>query len=518
MTIRITTSTVFTLIGFAIQIPMVFAQPASTDSVSNMTGRAETLGKNVQISLSDNVVYSPLGRPFVPQETDSPTNSSPLLTFKTKPKEPVYCLLDGIVAKAGSQDACSGNDIEIYHPYPGLSTITSNLGSLCVKSGEQLSRGNLLGYSKDKEPDSSTSIGFAVMDGSTYIKPTSFLNQVNQYVLKLHDSKKEATRSGETRDLEFLSSANINFQRSNVAQVTPSSWTALERQTVSNLLEWVRYSFPQFIHLARTSGHLKLLRVREILLTNGQTATAVTCKEFIVLSDKFFNETRNQFHCLCHELVHSADRYGFISYSKEWIDFAQPLIAEYKKDSTKERFTRWPGDYACTNSIEALAEYTSDYIAGKYYPSKSAFDTNIRTTIFSPSQKQLKWCELVELGDTQLTNEKLDESESLLKQAVKLFPEKPLPYHFLAVARAKQGDVAGAIGYSNRFLSTLSDLKLDNANLIKSRYSHSLFENYRTKNANTTSARLLDHFCQKLPDDAGFAKIRSKMKKTDIHR
>jgi murein DD-endopeptidase MepM/ murein hydrolase activator NlpD len=80
----------------------------------------------------------------------------------------------GVVAYAGSEIKGFGNLVLIRHPN-GFVTAYANNGSLDVKRGEQVKRGQTIAMSGQSGNVSSPQLHFEVRKGSTPVDPTRYL-------------------------------------------------------------------------------------------------------------------------------------------------------------------------------------------------------------------------------------------------------------------------------------------------------------------------------------------------------
>lgn len=462
-----------------------------------------------QVPACDDVAYTPLGRPLLGADSELREGAAQSqLHFKARLNEPVYCLLDGVVKKAGWRDENLGISVEIHHSYPGLSTVVSHLGSCAVKQGDKISRGEVVGFAGQSSSSKGSKVSFFVIDGNKYIEPVMFLNQANRYAAMLNQARLHTSAANQVRDLEFADSTNIDLQNSNISSIVFKKWTADERQIISNLVSRLKYSATQFIGLSTTASGLKFARASTVTLVNNENCMAATCGETIVVSDKFFEETNQQLHCLTHELVHRADLYGFITYSKEWIAFAQPMISKFEGMSSEKLQGLWPSVYACENLNEALAEYAACYLEGQFFASKDSFDKSISPMIFHPDDSQLTWYRLLSQANTFMAKNQLKNADECLTKAISICPSQAMPFHYLAVSSARRADLKGTIGYTDKFLGALDKAGLAKENRARMKYVNVVVDNYLCNNRNSDLLELLDHLIIHFPADETLMKRR----------
>lgn len=500
------------LLGLAVSF--IFGCFPAALSNSLQTPEIVAVPRNDRLSpaqMSDDIAYTPLGRPLLSSDLSSGQDTpSAQLDFTASLNEPVYCLLDGVVKKASWRDENLGICVEIHHQYPGLSTVVGHLGSCCVKPGDIIPRGSVVGYAAQSGYCQRTKVSFFVIDGNKYIEPSTFLNQVSRYVVMLKRARLQTMATNPVRDLEFPDAISVDFRNSNLSPIVFKKWSADERQIISNIVERLKYSSPKFISLSTASSGLKFARASIVTLLNDETCMAATCGDTIVVSDKFFEETNQQLHCLTHELVHRADLYGFITYSREWITFAQPLISKFETMPTAKLLGQWPSKYACKDLSEALAEYATSYLEGQFFESKVLFDTSIEPMIFHPTDSQLTWCRLVAQAKRFIAKNQMRDAEDCLNKAVSMYPSKAIPYHYLAVVSARGGDEKATADYTDKFIATLNYAGLAKENGMRIKYVNVVLDNYRYINKKVDLLALVDHFLVEFPTDKVLKERRRK--------
>lgn len=96
---------------------------------------------------------------------------------------PVYCLLDGIVTRVGWRGNL-GVAVEVYHPYPNVSTIVGHLNYFCVLPGMVVNRGQQIGFAGTTGRSTGVHVHYTVIQlpSREYIDPLSFIKQVPNYV------------------------------------------------------------------------------------------------------------------------------------------------------------------------------------------------------------------------------------------------------------------------------------------------------------------------------------------------
>jgi murein DD-endopeptidase MepM/ murein hydrolase activator NlpD len=102
----------------------------------------------------------------------------------------VYNLLDGIVTRVGWRGAL-GVAVEVYHPYPGIRTITGHLNAYAVVPGQFVQRGRVIGYAGSTGRSTGVHVHYTVIKADTneYIEPQQYLNLVPKYVKALKTAR-----------------------------------------------------------------------------------------------------------------------------------------------------------------------------------------------------------------------------------------------------------------------------------------------------------------------------------------
>ncbi len=107
----------------------------------------------------------------------------------------VYNLLDGQVIRVGWRGAL-GYHVEVYHPYPapGIRTICGHLNAFCVRPGEWVCRGRVLGYAGTTGRSTGVHVHYTVVKADTMelIDPMEYLKLVPRYVKALKSAQYQA--------------------------------------------------------------------------------------------------------------------------------------------------------------------------------------------------------------------------------------------------------------------------------------------------------------------------------------
>lgn len=114
----------------------------------------------------------------------------------------VYCLLDGIVTRVGWRGGL-GVAVEVYHPYPNISTICGHLNAYAVLPGMYVQRGRVIGYAGSTGNSTGVHVHYTVIkkDTNEYIEPMQFIKLVPRYVAALKTAR---TQLAAARNMEAM--------------------------------------------------------------------------------------------------------------------------------------------------------------------------------------------------------------------------------------------------------------------------------------------------------------------------
>ncbi len=103
--------------------------------------------------MRDDMTYTPVGLGDIKKQAGSYVDPrsgkkgfNEGVDLKAKLNDKFYCLLDGVVTRVGWRSNQLGVSVEIYHPYPSIRTIYSNLNAYSVMPGAHVQRGRVIGY------------------------------------------------------------------------------------------------------------------------------------------------------------------------------------------------------------------------------------------------------------------------------------------------------------------------------------------------------------------------------------
>jgi tetratricopeptide (TPR) repeat protein len=240
---------------------------------------------------------------------------------------------------------------------------------------------------------------------------------------------------------EFSDKAPSSFSPQEV-----KPWTESEKRSLGITLRRVLKQAPGLVVHAAAGRKIGLFRASSLKAnlrsTGAFEASAVTAPDGIVIGQSHFEEMSldRQVKGLLHELVHSADATGNIELSKQWVDFANPVISKIREDKNPaDRYKRyfrdkWVSFYGTNNLGEALAEYFAVWATGsKNYSASPAFAAFAKQ-LTSPSEKQLQFSDHFKNGRILSTLGHHKAAIQKFEKCVKLQPLSGKPYVYLAAA------------------------------------------------------------------------------------
>jgi len=117
----------------------------------------------------------------------------------------VYELLDGVVTRVGWRGAL-GVAVEVYHPYPGVRSITGHLNAYSVMPGQWVTRGRVIGYAGSTGRSTGVHVHYTVIkeDTNEYIEPMKYLLTVPKYVQALKTARGRAALAAKRQQMEHL--------------------------------------------------------------------------------------------------------------------------------------------------------------------------------------------------------------------------------------------------------------------------------------------------------------------------
>lgn len=182
------------------------------------------------------------------------------------------------------------------------------------------------------------------------------------------------------------------------------SWTQSEKEAVTRLVAQVLNRAPGLLLAASGSSTIKLFRIRSSR-DEGHGVTRLIARSGVILVPDAYFHTAKQFHFLLHELLHLADSGNHLSYSKDWVQFANPIIQQLRRQSKNKSITDqaklwisanrnnlWPDTFfGCQNLTEAFAFYFTEYVEGSEFRCDPIQIQRFRSHILSPTDQELSF-------------------------------------------------------------------------------------------------------------------------------
>lgn len=395
-------------------------------------------------------------------------------------------------------------EVEVYHPYPGLSTSIGNLESVNVKLGQHVERGAQLGAISS---DSAGYIQLVVKEGDNFIEPVKFLQMVGDYLESLDKASK--VKSGEPSKLvTFVDGAENLTLDKQLESIKLVPWTSDEKKIVGHLLERAARDFPEFMTIVQRGRPIKFARSRLIISENG-SATATTLNDVIVLSDRFFGHSSLFYHVILHELVHRADYFQYIAYSKEWVDFANPIVAEAKKKPANQAGLIWPdGFFLTADYTEGFADYVAKYLRGSYYPSRKQFERQFAPLVLAPTRAQKRWTELMYLGHALLWKRQFKQAAVEFKEAISVKGDRPASYLELGYCLGMLQDVEALKPILRRYYELLKQSHLDRHKYLSEKGIVTTINMFTQK---STRRDLMNYMLRCFPQDKTLLRYKAKV-------
>lgn len=152
--------------------------------------------------MRDDIPYSPVGMGLVTSKAGMrihPVTGAHAfhsgVDLGARLNQEVYNLLDGQVIRTGWRGAL-GYHVEVFHPYPypGIRTICGHLNAFCVKPGEWVCRGRVLGYAGTTGRSTGVHVHYTVIKADTkeLIDPMEYLALIPSYVKALKTAQYQA--------------------------------------------------------------------------------------------------------------------------------------------------------------------------------------------------------------------------------------------------------------------------------------------------------------------------------------
>lgn len=286
------------------------------------------------------------------------------------------------------------------------------------------------------------------------------------------------------------------------------AWNAEEKAAVRVAFENVFEQLPGLV--VHAAGGRKLAFFRSGLDREEQSkASAYRLPEGLLFSDGFFNgDPQYAVEVFLHELVHCADFGGQIAFSKDWVQFADPIISELRETNKllhPGEFSdtlvkgKWVSYYGTANLSEALAEYfrvamkSSDSAANRPF---APFAEKLKF----PTKEELQFQDRVKNASIFLRAHKYDEAIIELKEAQKLIPQTAWVSIQLAAAHSLKKDFTHCLAESRKSMALIEDAKIPDSEpdplYLQRTRSYALQKRGKHRDA----LKILDELCIMEPD------------------
>ncbi|CAN5645605.1 hypothetical protein BH10CYA1_BH10CYA1_14330 [soil metagenome] len=169
-------------------------------------------------------------------------------------------------------------------------------------------------------------------------------------------------------------------------------WTTEEKADLERILKVIAMRSPGLLISAAHGGKVTLCRIGHC-----EHGTAYASVQLVALTDNFF-KSANQYHIVCHELIHLCDAGYRISDSPDWRLLIHPSSEQAKQRcrnfdwfaaNAEYRKFGLASVYASKNDREALAENAARYLTTGDALGGSRFLSEIMPQVIAPSQHDL---------------------------------------------------------------------------------------------------------------------------------
>ncbi len=251
-------------------------------------------------------------------------------------------------------------------------------------------------------------------------------------------------------------------------------WTIVEKRMVQGLCESLLYRGSALLHRAASNDKVQLRRAAILPVTTKIStifdAVAITTNNSITIADEFFNCSPNsQMDILLHELVHAADPAEEVAYSKDWVDFAEPIISKARfqaaiDDSSGHLWNsqakdhQWPSHFGCKNLTEALAEYLVADMNKEHSIGDDCFRERITAKFFSMDANELAFLSHYNMGCKSYSKGKYDDAIKQFELCTELRPLVAMPFAYISACFVRQGKYQGSLQQSEHALNMLNSL------------------------------------------------------------
>ncbi len=226
-------------------------------------------------------------------------------------------------------------------------------------------------------------------------------------------------------------------------------WSDAEKEKLKSNFSDILHRAPGLLLSAAANNKIALYRVSS--LRHGiNDVVVLKCSTGLILVPDEFLETAKHSHFLIHELLHLADSANHLSYSKDWIEFANPIIVQIreKENSASPKnlpllaaSTRkngiWPNLEDCRNLSEAFASYFAEYVEGTDFPCDSVQIKRFSPHFLLPKPEELLFTEHFVSGQLAFKAKNFELAGSEFNEARKL--DSSVARVYLALAGTSHG-------------------------------------------------------------------------------
>jgi hypothetical protein len=154
----------------------------------------------------------------------------------------------------------------------------------------------------------------------------------------------------------------------------PKSWTLGERFQISMVIWALLEQAPGLLLAASSGNKIALCRISDENYYEPHHKTMLSSKSNIIFIPDWFFESSSFWCCqyFAHELLHLTDVACRLSFSREWVKFANPVIKKVRQQekshsleflsSRIRKNNIWPDLLGCRNLEESFAYYFNEYL------------------------------------------------------------------------------------------------------------------------------------------------------------
>jgi hypothetical protein len=226
-------------------------------------------------------------------------------------------------------------------------------------------------------------------------------------------------------------------------------WTESEKQFIRRVFVDILHLAPGLMLSATAGQKIPLCRVPRLRdVSPGHSGILVTFDQIIFVPNRFFD---NNFplRYMVYELLHLADCANRFSYSKEWIQFANPIITKVRKrqaettnesqlDQSIRQHNIWPHLASCANLEEAFAGYFTEYIVHTKFQVDPKIVGQFSNHLLSPSTEEKNFPEHFVRGTKALQSRDLASARAEFLNASSVDPMNGVTYCYLTWTNDQQ--------------------------------------------------------------------------------